>query len=694
MVTWGVTDPADESASTVAGGVSDGDIPAAIRAQLGQCTETTDRPIPRRTDGSFAGETARLVLPGSETTVTSLSFDAQYQLTTASELPDGGFLVTTTVRTAGGDTTDPLTGRACRVFVRFEGPASLRPTDDGVVLSLWDRKPVTVGYREIARATPGRITVPDSPAGIAAGVSALSVAHHTIAPSRSHPGLRDHPPLLTVGESLSVPDSVQSDRTETGIELRLPADLPSVFVAAPLAYYLGAEMSVADRNKPVLTTADGAVHHEFDPLPAFQQDVAALLRHVFYLDCLVRRVDPNRANVNLLADIDIDPATVQELSPAGRLDRYLDIPAGRVAESLPDWHLSTYARPSAERVRCLPFLLDKLSLIYLPDGTELDRSDLLERTLSDAYPTRGTRADRSSVLAPNLQAGRIHAWLAPGTPIDAHKTIPAAYENRYRFRDRDNDRLQVAVVLNDREMGDEHSAVAEIYRERADSLPMDVTVHEQLPTDCLGSVFEANNDFVHYIGHCDEDGLRCPDGSFSACELTEVRTPTFFLNACGSYDEGLDFVRRGAVAGAVTFTDVLDKHAATVGTAFARLLVHGFSIDRALQLARRRIVMGKDYAVVGDGTYAILPSPGEPAVLWLADGDDGYNLTYDVVSPRRAGERYQLPFDGGTEAINGRTREYTVTASELVDVLEQRSLPVIYGGEFHWSEELADTLRQ
>jgi hypothetical protein len=497
---------------------------------------------------------------------------------------------------------------------------------------------------------------------------------------------------LTTGESLSIPDSIVSNRTETEISLRLPETLDSLFVAAPLAYYLGADVTVEDRSTPLLRTADRSVRYEFSDLPVFQQEVAALLRRVFYLDCLVRRVDPNRTGAALLSDLDIEPAAVQDLAPAARLERYLDAPTDRVVSSLPDWHLSTYAAPSTERVRCLPFLLDKLSLIYLPDGTELDRSDLLERTLSDAYPTRGARAERTQVLAPNLGAGRIHAWLAPGTPIDAHKTIPEAYENRYRYRDRDNDRLQVAVVLNDREMGDEHNAVAEIYRERATGLPMDVTVNEQLPTDRLGTVFQANNDFVHYIGHCDDAGLRCPDGHLAASELEAARTPTFFLNACGSYDEGLDLVERGAVAGAVTFTDVLDEHAATVGTAFARLLVHGFSIDRALQLARRRIVMGKDYAVVGDGTYAILPSPGEPAVLWLSDAEDGYNLTCEVVSPRRAGERYQLPFDGGTEAINGRTKEYSVTGPELVDVLEESSLPVIYGGEFHWSEELAASL--
>ena len=146
-----------------------------------------------------------------------------------------------------------------------------------------------------------------------------------------------------------------------------------------------------------------------------------------------------------------------------------------------------------------------------------------------------------------------------------------------------------------------------------------------------------------------------------------------------------------SVVGAVTFADVLDSHAAMVGTAFARLLSNGFSIQRALQLARRRIMMSKDYAVVGDGTYALIPGPTDPVVVMVTEADGGYNLTCEVMTPQGAGESYDLPVDGGT-ALNGTATEHTVSAATLVETLESNSLPIIFEGNFHWSEDLAAKL--
>ncbi|WP_174242478.1 CHAT domain-containing protein [Haloarcula limicola] len=649
--------------------------------------ESATWPIPRPTDESFSAETGRLHLPGTDVTVTGLECNAQYHLSRAAELPEGAFLVTGTVERATGERDDPFATDGVRVHVRFDGPASLRPTREGTVLSLWESTPITLGFSE---ATTGleRVQVPETVAGLAEGFSCLSAAHHAMAPSRSHPAQRDHPPLLTTGETASIPDEIARQRPETGIELRLPETVESVFVAAPLAFYLGASVTVGDRDRPVLTAAGTDVDREFSPLPGFQTEAAAMLRRVFYLDCLVRRVDPER-NADLVEACSLDPEAVRALSPAGRLERYLSFPSAAIQDGLPEWHLSTHVDPSLGRARCLPFLLDKLSLVYLPDGAELDRRDLLDRTLTDAYPTRGTPATAARV-EPSGDSARVRAWLAPGTPVDAFKPTTAAYENRYRYRDRGGDRLRVSVVLNDSTMSDERGAVTDIYR--AADLPMDVTVTERLTRAELADVFESRNDFVHFIGHCESDGLRCPDGTLSAETLSDVRTRTFFLNACGSYDEGLALVESGAVAGAVTFTDVLDRHAAMVGTAFARLLSNGFSIHRALSLARRRIVMGKDYAVVGDGTHALVPSPTNPAVVWLTETDAGYDVVCEVVTPR-AGERYRLPF-GSVTALNGRRTALSVDAATLVETLESVSVPVVYDGDFHWSGDLATRLAE
>ncbi|MDS0283286.1 hypothetical protein [Haloarcula onubensis] len=687
MVSWGVADTAAEQGAAAETARQGRSGVSTVLAQLDDRRECRPDAVPRATTDCVSGRTARLRVPGTDPTVAALDCDAQYTLTSPSELPEGAYLLSVTARTTGGARgQSPLATQQGRVHVRFDGPASLRPTDGDTVLSLWDSQQVTVGVGESTSIGPAHIQVPETPAGLATGISHLSVAHHTLSPSRSHPGQRGHPPLLTTGPDVSIPTELANTKPETDIELRVPRCVESLFVAAPLAYYLGADVSVEDRTRAVLTAEDAAVRHEFAPLPDFQDEVGSMVRRLFYLDCLVRRMNPE-SDPELLAQCSLDPETVRSLSPAGRLERYLETPAEAVDAAVPEWHLSTHTQPSLERARCLPFLLDKLSLIYLSEGSRLERCDLLEKTLSDSY-TRGA-AGPTAMVEPTGGVGRVHGWLAPGTPIDAFKTTPSAYENRYRYREKESDRLQLSVVLNDMEMSDERHAVSEIYR--AADLPMAVTVRDQLTTAELAAVFESENDFVHFIGHCEDDGLCCPDGTLSMASLSASRTRTFFLNACGSYKQGLDLIEQGSVAGAVTFADVLDSHAAMVGTAFARLLSNGFSIQRALQLARRRIVMSKDYAVVGDGTYALLPGPTDPVVVQVRETDDGYELTCEVMTPQGAGESYDLPVDDGM-ALNGTATEYTVSAATLVDTLESNSLPVIFEGDFHWSEDLAARL--
>jgi len=687
MVSWGVADTAAERGTTSDTARQGRSGLSTVLAQLDDRLECSPEAIPRATTDCVRGRTTRLRVPGGEPTVAALDCDARYTLTGASELPEGAYLLSVAVRTSGdARESGPLAAQQGRVHLRFDGPASLRPTDGDTVVSLWDSQQVTVGVGGSTSIGPAHIQVEASPRGLATGISHMSAAHHTLSPSRSHPGQRGHPPLLTTGAETSVPTELENTKPETGIELRVPPCVESLFVVAPLAYYLGADVTVEDRTRALLTAEGTDIHHEFGPFPAVQDEVGSMVQRLFYLDCLVRRMNPE-SDPELLARCSLEPEAVRALSPAGRLERYLATPDDAVDAAVPEWHLSTHAEPSLERARCLPFLLDTLSLIYLSDGAELERCDLLEKTLSDSY-TRGT-AEPTAMVEPTGGVGRVHGWLAPGTPIDAFKTTPSAYENRYRYREKETDRLQLSVVLNDMEMSDERHAVSEIYR--AADLPMDVSVTDRLTTAELADVFESENDFVHFIGHCEDDGLRCPGGTLSMASLSASRTRTFFLNACGSYQQGLALIEQGSVAGAVTFADVLDSHAAMVGTAFARLLSHGFSIQRALQLARRRIMMSKDYAVVGDGTYALLPGPTDPVVAMVSETDGGYTLTCEVMTPQGAGESFDLPVDGEV-ALNGTVTEHTVSAATLVDTLESNSLPVIFDGDFHWSEDLAARL--
>ena len=642
------------------------------------------------------GSLSELRVPVENVTLTDASGRRRYDLGEPVALDRGQFLLN--CRPSVGVSSRPgARGEAgIELYCRFEGPAFVRRVENQVVVGLGESRPVTLGFRERSE-DPATVTVPPTPAGVADAISYLSAALRTTGPARSHPSMRDHPPVVEVGDERSIPDAVAAATPETGIELTLPPSLEYLFVGAPLAYYLGADVTVEAEATPKLLAPETDVECRFRELPTFQHGVARLLRQVFFYDTLVRDLEgESPAHRDALLDqFGLDPAKLRNQTPAQRLARYFCVRGPDLDESLPEWHFSTYAAPEIENTRSLPYLLDALSLVYLPEASELRGTELLERTLDDFYRS-GSHTSQRSVASvdrvdPELRAGRIHAWLAGGAPIDAFKSSPKAYENRRRYQDRRGTPLSVTVVLNDEEMYDEHAAVADIYEERSADLPLSVDIEEHLTSAELADVFASPNDFVHYIGHCDADGLECPDGRFTAASLDDCQTRTFFLNACGSYHEGLELIERGSVGGAVTLTKVLDRQAAKVGTAFARLLVHGFGLEPAMQLSRRRIMMGKDYAVVGDGTYTLAPTPDSPVVCWLEREDSRFRLSYEALTGRRIGDCFQPAF-AEKSAYHGTATETVLEPGELVDVLSETQLPIIYDSEFRWSDGLAAEL--
>ncbi|WP_226006318.1 hypothetical protein [Natrinema salinisoli] len=628
-----------------------------------------------------------------------------------------------------------------KAYLRFSGGATIQKTDDyeSIIVSFPDRTRVILGVRCRHEFPAGTITVPDSPSAIAEAVTHMAASHKTDGPDRSYPTLRGHPSLIEHGDSLEVPEYIRSDTPDNGIELVVPPDYESLFTTAPLAYYVQATVRTteevlgnrprSDRTRPRLRLLDHAIEKELSPMPELERDVERLLRKTFFLDCLVRNVGPYGTNLSersLLDALGLDAEALYHASLQDRLATYLDIPYAAIKHRLPEWHLSTYVTPTYDSVETLPFLLDRLSMIYTPRTSELEGQELVERSLEDFYRGQGPvpgagagagtnpRTGASSggpigsyrastgqvasvdIVKPELRGGRAHGWLADGVPIDVFKSAPEAYHNRLDFLERASDSTSICVVLNDPEMAGEHDDVAEIYRQRSEDLSMDVTVAESLETDALARIFEDDHDFVHYIGHCETSGLRCPDGTLATSSLDRCNAQTFFLNACGSYYEGMQLIEKGIVAGAVTFTKVLNDHAVKVGSTFAKLLVHGFSIERAMGLARRRIMMGKDYAVVGDGTHSLvqgenqLPTTAKLEELDEADGERRYLLTLDCYSTRVTGSYYFPHTDGNEYAhLCGNESSFTLTESALATMLDETAASVIYDGDIYWSKELS-----
>ncbi|WP_247728890.1 hypothetical protein [Halovivax limisalsi] len=708
-----------------------------VSGDLGD-VRSTDAEIQRPVDAVIEATASELRFPHAVVYVRSLETGTQHELDPAGrslELPSGEYLI---------DVDTEI-----KTYVRVDGGLRIERTPDyeSVVVSLDRSTSLLLGFRSRHEFPAGTITIPETPPGLARAISYLSSSHKTQGPDRSYPTLRGHPPLLELGDSFDVPESIATHRPAPGVELLVPEAFDAIFVTAPLAYYVQASVRTAAVDRPHLRLPEQDRELALSPLPDLERDVERLLRKIFFLDCLVRNVGPygtNLTELRLLDALDLETERLYAAEPADRLDAYLDVPYEALEHRLPEWHLSMYVDPDPAQADVLPFLLDRMGLCFLPRTSALEGQELVERSLDDFYrgdtasnlsggdepgqpaadgtnpaPTSArddtgstagggdaagpTAADgggyRSAgevasvdIVKPELRSGKTHGWLAAGVPIDVFKSSPQAYYNRLEFLDTPSDETVIYVILNDPEMAGEHADVYDIYRNRSEDLSMDVRVREGCSTEDLRSIFESNVDFVHYIGHCEQEGLRCPDGYFSTATLEDCNVETFFLNACGSFHEGRTLVERGSVAGAVTFTQVLNDHAVKVGSTFAKLLVNGFGFERAMGLARRRIMMGKDYAVVGDGTHTL--TQGEhrtPTTITLEalDDADRYLLTLSCYSSQLTGS-YYFPHTPGNEyaSLCGNESNFVLDRDELVTFLAESEAPVIYDGDLYWSQDL------
>ena len=672
VIEWDVTDTGIRAADAAGNDVF-------VRAPDWQPVDT-DGGVDRPTDACTTGVTTGLSLSGGHAHVSPSTGRTAFSVGPGqhASLEDGSHVV--------GVSAD------VEVVLRFDGPATVRRRNGTTSVDFDSPRPVVLGFRSRAEAPVDTVTVPRTLSGVAAAISAASAAHRTMKPGRTQWSHRRHPPRFEFGDAVDVPERVAAAVPDTGIELVVPESLRALFLTAPVAFLLGADVRVEADADPQLRAPEVGVDYAFGRLV---EDAPATLARVFWLECLARNGGPSGhpglVEHDLLTDVGIDHETAYEASVAERLGMYLDAPFERIAGELPEWHLSMHVAPEFDSVSALPFMLDSLAFVYPPETETLESDELMERSLDDFF--RGPSAPIATVemVKPKLREGRAHGWLADGTPIDVFKTLPEAYDNHLQhLGSPTNDELSVAVVLNDRNMAGEQGKVADIYGERSEDLPMSVTLHENLTCAELADLFVEHHEFVHYIGHCEVSGLRCADGNLSLADLPESNVETFFLNACGSYHEGLELVKRGSVAGAVTLRRVLDEQAATVGTAFARLLVHGFPIDTALRLARRRIMMGKDYAVVGDGMQTLSHTDDSHAnVAYVTSLDSGdYHVRCEQLAPEDHGAVYQLDHaNAGRPRLCGNDAEFTVTPVELAELLDGNELPVIVDGEFYWSDE-------
>lgn len=584
-----------------------------------------------------------------------------------------------------------------KLYLRVDGPFTASADFDSITFG-FESGELLLGGRSRHEQPEATITVTEDPVDLMAAVSYLGSALKTTSCERSYPTLRGHPPLLERGDELHVPDALE--KPETGVRIELPADLRHVFVAAPLAYYLGAELRPA--SVPRIVT-DHGFEHDLETTRGFETEVERVLKQVFFFDCVTRtegyyKVDLHeRSQVEPLVNLDF--ASLYDRPLAEQLEQYLAVPYEVIEEFVPEWKLMTHVQPTAENVETLPFVVNDLAVIKSPHSQEVVQSGpqvaAIDEFMRDGEFTRsaaGAEPATPSFVEPERADSLEQAWIGDDAPLNASKVTIEAFHNRLE-RDAKQGIIEIAVVCNDPEMDEEQAVVDDVYGSRED-LPFEIEVHHELTTDELREVLATPVEFLHYIGHIDAEGFQCSDGKLDAKSLEEVAIDAFLLNACQSYNQGMALIEAGSVGGIVTLNDVINSGAVTMGCNIARLLNRGFPLRAALNVARDESIIGGQYIVVGDGNVDIVQSEGgNPFLCKIERLDPGYELTVKTYPTSTQGMgSVSFPVVSGTQRhflSSGELATFELSRDELVDFLFMEEMPLRLDGKFTWSSEVS-----
>ena len=590
-----------------------------------------------------------------------------------------------------------------KLYLRVDSAVTVRQTTSQTVVEFDESQAVLVGARSHHERPAATVTTTGDPRDVMTAVSTFGSALKTTSPERSYPTLRGHPPLLELGDRLHIPDGLESP--DTGVTIELPADHRHLYVTAPLAYYLGAD--VVEGEEPRIVT-DRGFTHSLDSVAGFEHEVKRVLKQTFFLDCLCRtegyyEVDLHERQA-VEPDLDLDFADLYGRSIPEQLEAYLSVPYATIEGTLPEWKLTTHVEPTSENAELLPFVANDLSVVRTPQSSAVTNSEVQTVAAGEFFRdsfTRGAAADRArgasmeptrSYVQPQASESLEQAWAGEGTPIGASKVSLQAYHNRLLRPPSDGD-IDITVVCNDPKMIEERDIVDEVYGSR-DELPFDVRTYYDLTVEELGRLLTDETDFFHYIGHIDGEGFECVDGKLDVKTFETVEMDSFLLNACQSYEQGEALIEAGAIGGIVTLADVINNGAVQVGKVFARLLNLGFSLRSALNIVHDESVIGTQYLVVGDGGLTIAQSEsGPPNVCEVRKrGTDEYDLVYKTYPTTKRGMgSLVLPYINGNATYflsSGTVETFSTTREELEQFLSLETVPVKFRNQLLWSDEV------
>lgn len=580
-----------------------------------------------------------------------------------------------------------------KIYLEFEGGFSATHSSNAVEFEFDEPSVVNIGSRSPHTRPATTITTTEEPRDLLAAISTFGSALKTLSPERSFPTLRGHPPALERGDALSIPSQLDAPVHDVWIEV--PPRYEYIYPIVPLAYYLGVRAEPGHMPRIVGPDIDYDLEH---PL-GVDRGIQEVLQRVFLLDCVIRTEGYYPVDLYERKQVEdrlnLEFADLYDASMAERLEVYLDIPYAVVEDIIPDWRLAAHVEASAESIPMLPYLANDLAVITMANPEPVPQASVSPGasgfTRGSSTETRGGSTATMNFVRPQGGPQAMEtAWVSEGTPVEATKAVPAAYQNRFGRTPQDES-ISIAVVCNSADMDEERAVVDDVYG-RHESMPFDVTVEQGLRTDELADLLGRDFNFVHYIGHIDEDGFRCSDGRLDFTGVDDIAPEAFFLNACQSYDQGLALIEGGAIGGIVTLNDVVNHGAVRIGQAVARLLNNGFPLRAALDIASDLSVIGRQYVIVGDGTLSIVQPPGgTPQSYRIESTPSGYDLQIrGFGSPPGMGCMH-MPFAPGNSQhylAEGTSRNFLVDTQSLTEFLSLENVPVEFEDGLHWSYDL------
>ena len=283
-----------------------------------------------------------------------------------------------------------------KTYIEVEGPVDITADLFELRFAFEEPTAVDVGVRSRHNRPAATVTTTEEPVDLMAAISTFGSALKSTSPERSFPTLRGHPPLVEVGDGFDAPASLSKPETDVAIEL--PRDWGDVYRASSLAFYLGADVRPGDERALVV---DGD-RYSLQSDHGFEREVTGLLKHVFFLDCVVRTEGLYTVDLHERAavadDLEFDLSDAYEASLADRLASYLEVPRAVTRPHWPRWKQTVDVAPEPGRIESLPFVVNDLAEIRIPRQDE-EPPDVREE------PEAVTSFLRTRV---RLQIGRAH----------------------------------------------------------------------------------------------------------------------------------------------------------------------------------------------------------------------------------------------------------------------------------------------